>query len=108
MHALPRHSNQIEDLLQRDPIVIEDEVIRKDIDDKTILVTGGAGSIGSEIVRQLAEFNPRLVVVLDQAESSLHELEIFLRQNYSNLKLDLRDLGFGSALLYFGDVEKKC
>lgn len=76
---------QIEDLLERDPISIDDELIRKDIVDKTILVTGGAGSIGSEIVRQLAEFKPRLVVILDQAESALHELELYLLQNFPDL-----------------------
>lgn len=76
---------QIEDLLQREPISIDDELIRKDIFSKTILVTGGAGSIGSEIVRQLAEFKPLLVVILDQAESTLHELEIYLGQSYPHL-----------------------
>jgi FlaA1/EpsC-like NDP-sugar epimerase len=77
---------QIEDLLERDPITIENEAIKNDLQGKTILVTGGAGSIGSEIVRQLAEFNPKLIVILDQAESALHELEIYLRQNFPTLQ----------------------
>ncbi len=77
---------QIEDLLERDPITIENEVIKKDLQGKTILVTGGAGSIGSEIVRQVAEFDPKLIVILDQAESALHELEIYLHQNFPTLK----------------------
>lgn len=77
---------QIEDLLERDPIIIENEAIKNDLYGKTILVTGGAGSIGSEIVRQVAEFNPKLIVILDQAESALHELEIYLRQNYPKLQ----------------------
>ncbi len=76
---------QIEDLLERDQIYIENESIREDLEGKTILVTGGAGSIGSEIVRQVADFNPRLVVILDQAESALHELEIYLLQHFPNL-----------------------
>ena len=76
---------QIEDLLERESIVIDDETIRKDINGKRVLVTGGAGSIGSEIVRQLAGFQPKLVVILDQAESALHELELYLLQNYQNL-----------------------
>ncbi len=76
---------QIEDLLEREPIVIDDKVIKKDILGKTVLVTGGAGSIGSEIVRQLAKFHPELIVILDQAESALHELELFLLQNHPNL-----------------------
>ncbi len=75
----------IEDLLERTPINIENEIIKKDLDGKTILVTGGAGSIGSEIVKQLAEFKPELVVILDQAESALHELEIYLQLNYPKL-----------------------
>ncbi|WP_151674603.1 polysaccharide biosynthesis protein [Patiriisocius marinus] len=73
---------QIEDLLERDPIAIETDTISKDLIGKTILVTGGAGSIGSEIVRQIANFNPKLVVILDQAESALHELELYLNVTY--------------------------
>ncbi|MBL4664185.1 MAG: polysaccharide biosynthesis protein [Flavobacteriaceae bacterium] len=76
---------QIEDLLEREPIVIDDEMIRKDLNGKTILVTGGAGSIGSEIVRQISEFNPKQVIILDQAECALHELELYLLQNYPKL-----------------------
>jgi FlaA1/EpsC-like NDP-sugar epimerase len=76
---------QIEDLLQRDPIAIDNELIKKDLENKTVLVTGGAGSIGSEIVRQIAEFNPKQVVILDQAESVLHELELYLHLNYPQL-----------------------
>jgi len=76
---------QIEDLLERDAINIDSELIKNDLEGKTILVTGGAGSIGSEIIKQIAEFNPKLVVILDQAESTLHELDIFLKLNYPNL-----------------------
>ncbi|MGJ8665826.1 MAG: polysaccharide biosynthesis protein [Patiriisocius sp.] len=76
---------QIEDLLERDPINIENEAIANDLVGKTILVTGGAGSIGSEIVRQIALFNPKLVVILDQAESALHELELYLVEKFPDL-----------------------
>ncbi len=76
---------QIEDLLDRDPIIIDKELIKKDLEGKTILVTGGAGSIGSEIVKQVAEFNPKLLVILDQAESRLHDLEMYLNLNYPEL-----------------------
>lgn len=65
----------IEDLLGRDPIRLNLERIRKDLSGKTILVTGGAGSIGSELVRQILPFVPKKVVVLDIAESPLYELE---------------------------------
>ncbi len=76
---------QIEDLLERDLIQIDNEMIKNDLEGKTILVTGGAGSIGSEIVKQLADFNPKLVVILDQAESALYDLEFNLNQNYKSL-----------------------
>ncbi len=76
---------QIEDLLERDPISIDNDLIKNDIENKTILVTGGAGSIGSEIVKQLADFSPKLIVILDQAESTMHELEVYLYQNYRDL-----------------------
>ncbi len=77
---------EIEDLLERDLIEIENNTIAGDLEDKTILVTGGAGSIGSEIVRQIAAFKPKLIVILDQAESALHELELYLREHFPNLE----------------------
>lgn len=85
---------QIEDLLEREEIKIDNDLIKKDISGKTVMVTGGAGSIGSEIVKQLAEFSPELIVILDQAESSLHELELYLIQNYPNLNfiIELADI----------------
>jgi FlaA1/EpsC-like NDP-sugar epimerase len=84
----------IEDLLERTPISIDNELIKKDVQGKTILVTGGAGSIGSEIVKQLAEFNPDLIVILDQAESALHELQLYLELNYPKLNfiIELADI----------------
>jgi len=75
----------IEDLLDRDPISIDKKLLEIDLKGKTILVTGGAGSIGSEIVKQVAGFDPKLLVILDQAESSLHELEMFLTLNFPKL-----------------------
>jgi len=76
---------QIEDLLERDPIKINDRLIKHDLENKTILVTGGAGSIGSELVNQVAELNPKLIVILDQAESALHELELTLIEKFPDL-----------------------
>lgn len=67
---------QIEDLLERDPIVLDSISISKQLEDKTILITGAAGSIGSEIVRQVLSFNPRKVIILDQAESPLHHIRL--------------------------------
>jgi FlaA1/EpsC-like NDP-sugar epimerase len=77
---------QIEDLLEREPIVLHNEEKFMQLTNKTIMVTGGAGSIGSEIVRQLTNFNPKLVLVLDQAETPLHNLQLELNSNYPNLK----------------------
>ena len=77
---------QIEDLLNRRPIKIENEEVRKRHFEKNVLVTGGAGSIGSEIVRQVAQFNPSLIVVLDQAESPLYELELELLEKFPEQK----------------------
>jgi len=85
---------QIEDLLNRRPIKIENEEVKKRHFNKNVLVTGGAGSIGSEIVRQVAQFNPSLIVVLDQAESPLYELELELVEKFpdQNFKFILADI----------------
>ncbi|MDY3326256.1 nucleoside-diphosphate sugar epimerase/dehydratase [Riemerella anatipestifer] len=79
---------QIEDLLNRKPIVIENEEVKKRHYQKTVLVTGGAGSIGSEIVRQVAQFEPSLIVVLDQAETPLHEIQLEVEENYPNIRFE--------------------
>lgn len=77
---------QIEDLLNRRPIKIENEEVMRRHFDRNVLVTGGAGSIGSEIVRQVAQFHPSLIVVLDQAESPLYELELELVEKFPEQK----------------------
>jgi FlaA1/EpsC-like NDP-sugar epimerase len=73
--------------LNRKPIKIESEDVRSRHFNKTILVTGGAGSIGSEIVRQVAQFNPSLIVVLDQAETPLYDIELEMREKISSYHL---------------------
>ena len=72
----------IDDLLGRNPIYLEKEIVKQDVKDKTILVTGAAGSIGSGIVKQLSNFQPKKVILLDQAESNLYELEQELKYNH--------------------------
>lgn len=67
---------QIEDLLERDPIILDNISISNQLKDKTILITGAAGSIGSEIVRQVLSFNPKKVIILDQAETPLHHISL--------------------------------
>lgn len=69
----------IDDLLERSPIKMDDTTVRSDLFGKNILVTGGAGSIGSEIVRQVAKYQPKTLVVLDQAETPLHNLELEMK-----------------------------
>lgn len=71
----------IEDLLGRESIKLDPERLREEFENKTILVTGAAGSIGSEIVRQLVEYSPTKVIILDQAESPLYNLEVELKEN---------------------------
>ena len=79
---------QIEDLLDRKPIILDTKSISKQLKDKTILVTGAAGSIGSEIVRQVMLFNPKRIIVLDQAETPLHHL--FLEMNALETKTKMQ------------------
>ncbi|NNM94406.1 MAG: polysaccharide biosynthesis protein [Bacteroidia bacterium] len=71
---------QIEELLQRDPIVLDNDKINKQLHGKTILVTGAAGSIGSQLVRQIIPFNPRTIILADQAESPLYDLQMELKE----------------------------
>jgi FlaA1/EpsC-like NDP-sugar epimerase len=70
----------IEDLLGRDPIQLNQQKIAEDLRGKTVLVTGAAGSIGSEIARQILPFAPGKLILLDMAESPLYELELELKE----------------------------
>ena len=76
---------QIEDLLNRRPIKLDNEEVKRRHNNKSVLVTGGAGSIGSEIVRQVAQFNPSMIVVLDQAETPLYEIELEMTEKYPHI-----------------------
>ena len=78
-------SIKIEDLLERDPIHINNNQIRTQIKGKRILVTGAAGSIGSEIVRQLIPYAPEFIILCDQAETPLHHLELELQESGSRV-----------------------
>jgi FlaA1/EpsC-like NDP-sugar epimerase len=72
-------SIKIENLLEREPIRINNDEIVSQISNKRILVTGAAGSIGSEIVRQLLRYHPETIILCDQAETPLHQLELELQ-----------------------------
>ena len=76
---------KLEDLLGREPIKLNLDAISKGLSDKTILVTGAAGSIGSEIVRQLSHFETRMAVLIDQAETPVFHLENELRKDFSHM-----------------------
>jgi FlaA1/EpsC-like NDP-sugar epimerase len=67
---------QIQDLLERKPIVLDNHGISTQLKGKTVMITGAAGSIGSEIVRQVVQFNPARVIMVDQAETPLHHLSL--------------------------------
>ncbi|MEJ6981347.1 nucleoside-diphosphate sugar epimerase/dehydratase [Pedobacter sp. P351] len=80
---------KIEDLLQRRPIVLNKTNILNELSGKRILITGAAGSIGSEIVRQVTTYNPELVVLCDQAESPLHELQLELEDKLTASRVQI-------------------
>ncbi|TWF39702.1 FlaA1/EpsC-like NDP-sugar epimerase [Chitinophaga polysaccharea] len=77
----------IEDLLERSVINIKNEQLNKDLKGKSILVTGAAGSIGSEIVRQLLNYKPSVIVLCDKAESPLHELELEIAEKSGGIQV---------------------
>ena len=80
---------QIEDLLGRDAILLDKENIQKQISNKIILVTGAAGSIGSEIVRQIIPFHPKKIILIDQAESPLYDMELELQDKYKHSDFEI-------------------
>ena len=81
-------SFQIEDLLNREPICIENEEVRLIHENKSVLVTGGAGSIGSEIVRKVASYHPSKLVVVDQAETPLHEIQLEMNEKFPEIDFE--------------------
>jgi len=89
---------KIEDLLEREPIEIHNEIISEQLRGKRVLVTGAAGSIGSEIVRQISQFGPQMIILNDQSETPLHELHLELQEN--NLQNNFHS--------FIGDVRDRC
>jgi FlaA1/EpsC-like NDP-sugar epimerase len=88
---------KIDDLLERDPIRLDEKSIKEQTLDKCILVTGAAGSIGSEIVRQLTRFRPRKIILLDQAESPMYDMELELNEK----------IGFRHIEVVIGDISNE-
>jgi FlaA1/EpsC-like NDP-sugar epimerase len=87
---------KIEDLLEREQIKLYNEILFKQLNNKTVLVTGAAGSIGSEIVRQLLQYKPKNIILNDCAETPLHDL-----------KLELEELSCNNFVLALGDVRNE-
>ena len=77
---------QIEDLLGRDPIKINLQEIARHLEGKRVLITGAAGSIGSEIMRQVAMFNPYQLILIDSAETPLHDIRLELKNKWSEIE----------------------
>ena len=88
---------RIEDLLGRDPIQMSNSHVQKDLIDKTILITGAAGSIGSEIVRQIIKYNVKQLVLVDNAESPMYFLELELLNSHTD----------NPYITYIGDICQK-
>lgn len=87
----------VEDLLGREPVKVDLEEIASYLNDQVVMVTGAGGSIGSEISRQVAEINPRHLIVLDHSENSIYDIEMELMSRYPELSLsaiiaDIKDL----------------
>ena len=76
---------QIEDLLQRDPIEIDIHKVASHLEGKRVMITGAAGSIGSEIMRQVASFNPYKLILVDQAETPLHDIRLELQDRWRDI-----------------------
>ncbi|WP_026897140.1 nucleoside-diphosphate sugar epimerase/dehydratase [Daejeonella oryzae] len=88
---------RIEDLLQREAIILKKNNILNEITGKRVLITGAAGSIGSEIVRQVLSYNPQQVILCDQAESPLHELQLEVEDNFPGAK----------TAMYIADIQNE-
>ncbi|MET2984708.1 polysaccharide biosynthesis protein [Aureibaculum conchae] len=84
---------KIEDLLNRTPIKINNPILQKELDNKVILITGAAGSIGSEIAHQVGNYNYKHLILLDQAESDLYNVQqSFYRKKFKNFSVEVADI----------------
>lgn len=77
---------QVEDLLGREPVDLDMESISENITNKVVMVTGAGGSIGSEICRQISNFNPRILILMGHGENSIYSIEMELKETYKKIK----------------------
>lgn len=77
---------EIEDLLPREKIEVDLDAVREQLSGKSILITGAAGSIGSEIVRQVAQFAPKELILIDQAETPLHDVRLMMQRKWQSVE----------------------
>jgi FlaA1/EpsC-like NDP-sugar epimerase len=100
---------KIEDLLERNPIKVENPILQKEFNNKTILITGAAGSIGSEIAKQISTYSYKKLIILDQAESDLYELQQDLIyksvKNFKTLVSDIRNNEAMDALFKSSNID---
>jgi FlaA1/EpsC-like NDP-sugar epimerase len=80
-------SFQIEDLLERKPIVLDNKLVSTQLSGQVVLITGAAGSIGSEIVWQVLEFNPKKLIIVDQAETPLYHISLGIEKSLKNVNV---------------------
>ena len=80
---------KIEDILVRDEIKLDVDKVATEISGKTVMITGASGSIGGELTRQILRFNPKLAVLIDQAESAMFDLEIELQENFADKNYEI-------------------
>ena len=88
---------QIEDLLGRDPIVLNNPLVSKHINGSCVLITGACGSIGSEIVRQVASYHASKIILFDQAETPMHDISLEMKKDYPDADIEL----------FMGDVRNR-
>jgi FlaA1/EpsC-like NDP-sugar epimerase len=88
LNAYQIKSINIEDLLERDPINLDNQKVKQELENKVVLITGAAGSIGSELSRQCAHYHPKHLILLDIAETPLYELELELKERFPELSFE--------------------
>ena len=80
---------ELEDLLGRDPVVLDNEGISDYLNNKIVLVTGAGGSIGSELCRQIAQYGPQILILFDIYENTVYDIQNELRRDFPNLKIEV-------------------